>query len=110
MVYVLAELALVAGSADADVLFGVVVDELAGVDGESADEAGVSDLAESLVAGLSLAGVDGESDLGTSVLESCNVLTCDVKSVTSANNLSTLVFRSLTVVEFCKASNAVALS
>ena len=92
MVDVLAELALVAGSADAGVLSGVVVDELAEVDGESADEAGVSDLAESLVAGLSLAEVSllaGSSDLGTSVLEPCNVLTCDVKSVTSADSLST---------------------
>ena len=47
----------------------VVVEEFAGVDGESADEAGVSDLAESLVAGLSLAGVSllaGSSDLGVS--------------------------------------------
>ena len=68
---VLAELALVAGSVDADALSGEVVEELAGVDGESADEAGVSDLSESLGAGLSLAGVSllaGSSGLGVSDL------------------------------------------
>ena len=88
----LAELALVAGSADAGVLSGVVVDELAEVDGESADEAGVSGLVGSLVAGLSLAGVSllaGSSDLGVSDLACSKASILVVRLVTCDDSFLT---------------------